>query len=61
MSTAIKMFLIKVIRQKGIPFNITLATDDELKNFHRLAKGSLDFWKNKNDDVYSDFYQKKKK
>ncbi len=60
MTTAIKMFLIRVIRQKGIPFIITLATEEELKDFHRLSEKSLEFWNNAKDDEYQKFYKKKK-
>ena len=60
MSTAIKIYLVKVISGKGIPFDITLATEDELKNFHKLSEKSLEFWKNEKDDVYQKFYKNKK-
>jgi len=60
MSTAIKIYLVKVINGKGIPFEITLATDDELKDFHGLAGKSLEFWKDEKDDLYQEFYKKKK-
>lgn len=60
MTTAIKMFLIRVIRQKGIPFNITLATDEELKNFHRLSEKSFELWNNPKDDEYQKFYKQEK-
>ena len=59
MTTAIKLFLKQASIKKALPFPIDLDEDAYyLNNFHKLAESSLDFWKNKKDDVYMKFYEK---
>jgi len=60
MSTAIKIYLKKIISEKGIPFDVQVATEEELKDFHLLSEKSLaEIWDNKEDDIYGEFYNKK--
>ena len=51
---------IKEKTKKGIPFNLSLDTDRDLKQFHKLAETSLEFWNSPKDDIYSKFYHNKK-
>ena len=59
MSTGIKMYLKKVIAVKGIPFDVQVSNDTELKDFHALSEKSFEFWNNKGDDIYQEVYEKK--
>lgn len=59
MSTAIKIYLKKVIAKQGIPFEMQIASEEEIKNIHTASESSLEFWKNNEDDVYKEFYKEK--
>ncbi len=60
MSTGIKIYLKKIIYNKGIPFELQMATEEELKNIHLVSEASLaKVWDNKQDDIYDEFYNKK--
>ena len=48
------MKLITVFSQDG------LRSEDELKDFCELSVKSFDFWSNDADDVYYEFYKKKR-
>lgn len=60
MSTAIKIYLKKVIAGQGIPFDVTVASEKELENITGTSQSAVKFWKNKKDDIYNEFYNKKK-
>lgn len=40
------------------PIEIKLA-EDNVDDFSALGKGAFDFWNNKNDDIYDEFYKNK--
>ncbi|MBU0668096.1 type II toxin-antitoxin system RelB/DinJ family antitoxin [Patescibacteria group bacterium] len=60
MSTAIKMYLKRVVAGKGIPFVVYASAEQEMNNFHLLSEKSFaELWANKEDDIYDEFYNKK--
>lgn len=42
------------------PVEIKLIEEDELKDFGALGLSAFDFWDNKEDDIYDEFYKDKK-
>lgn len=56
-----KSVAMEVINKTIILYPIKIEIEkDDLKDFSKLAEKSFSFWDNPKDDIYEEFYQKKK-